>query len=297
LRSYAAIPDAACTYELWLEGVLKPRDGIQALAGEAPHQDAALVERIRSRLDVDGKVVRDFLGKFRLRANQPSREAIAARNIRYLGRLAPDLRYSEVETIHEKVVQKIEAAMAAELLGDDWPRMVIAAADATSEAINKIEKKRLTAEQLRPLVPSLVGPGKALLRRITNPGGGAQPSVLEEKLLAGGASAEMVEAAKSLRAHATIRELEVASSGLWSSEDILTDLRERLKHRVEAVRARFTGEPRPAPRIWQELTDVLTRQATAIDPRRLLLQDSDLLLGEVCQMADLCLTDWGVAGA
>jgi hypothetical protein len=241
-------------------------------------------------------VVRDFLSKFRLVANHPSRSAIAAQNIRYLGSLAKDLPFHELEAVHQRVVARIEAAMAAELLGDDWPRTVISPGPISTDAAAKIAKKRLTSEALKALVPELVNPAKILLTRITDPGR-VRASVLEEKLLAGGASPEMVETAKSLRALATIREFEVASSRLWSSEEMLVDVRERLRHRVEALRARFTAEPRPAARMWQELTDVLVRQAAAIDPRRLFLQDAELLLGEVCQMADECMTDWGVVSA
>lgn len=295
LRSYSAIPDASCMYELWLEGTIKPKDAIQGLMVD-PHLDSALVERIRIRFDLDTKIVSEFLNRFRLLPNQPPRSTCAAQNIRHLGQLARNLPYGHIEAIHETIVHKIETAMAAELLGDEWPRTLLVPASASTDARLKIAQKRLTAEMLGPLASGVRGAPRTLLKRITN-SGSTRPSLLEEKLLAGGASPGMVEAAKSLRAQASIRELEVESRSLWSSEEVIGDLRERLRHRIEAAKTRFGTEARPAVRMWEELTDVLARQASAIDPRMLFSQDSDLLLGEICQMADLCMIDWGVADA
>lgn len=295
IRSFSAIPDAPCTYELWLEGTLKPRDPIQTLMTD-PHQDVSLVERIRTRFGLAEMLVGEFLRRFRLHPNQPSRDAVEARNLRHLGQLARGLTYSQIEAMHESIVRKIEAGMAAELLGDDWPRMVLLPGVASADVSLKIATKRMTADVLGPLVAGLLGPATSLLRRITDPEG-SLPSILEEKLLAGGASPEMVASAKSLRAQATLRELEMAAGSLWSSDEMVDDVRERLRHRMDAVRTRFASDVRPAARIWQELTDMLARQASAIDPQMLFSQDPDLLLGEVCQMADLCMIDWGVTRA
>ena len=296
VRSYRATSDLDCTYELLLEGPLKRNDLIQNLLTEAGRHDAGLIEQVRVKLKLSAEECSAFLTRVRLVPDQPNRKDIVSRNFRHLSSQAPYLSGSQLDGIHSAILAKIEDAMAGDSLADAWPRQIIAP-DAALDALNaKIAAKRLTRDVLAPLVAPINSAPMPLLRRLVDDGL-AGTTVLEEKLLTGGATQGIVESAKSLRANAAIREAELASSGLWPQDDVLEDIRQRLELRVKALRADHEGDARPAIRMWRDLIHLLGTQAAAIDRRGIFFQDPDLLLGEICQMADLCMTDWGLAGA
>ena len=161
-----------------------------------------------------------------------------------------------------------------------------------SVARRKAESKRLTRAKLAPLLQGLPGRGGPLLKRIVERGA-AKPTVLEEKLLAGGAPPAIVDAAKSLRANASSQRLRLLSSGSGGEE--LESLHEVLRIRVISAAAAHADERAPAGKIWASLLDGLSTHAAVIDPNRLFGEMPELLLGEVCELADLCVVDFGAA--
>jgi hypothetical protein len=194
------------------------------------------------------------------------------------------------------MVTRINTAMAAELFEPRWLDAVFHPDSATPDAHKTYEAKKLSRKHLEPLVAPITAPARPLLKLITESNQDVL-TVLEEKLLAGGASPSIVESAKSLRANATIMEFENSAASLWDGEDILEDVRERLRIRVESLLALHEETTRPAVQVWNTLLDRLPQWADTIDGHALFRKDPDLLLGEVCQMADLCQTDWGQSNA
>lgn len=296
VRSYKAIPDIECTYELWLEGPLKRSDPIEKLRTDEGRSDGNLVEQVGAKCKLSSERAADFLSRVRLLADQPSRADIVSRNLRHLGLQAPHLSHRQLEAIHYAVVAKIESAMAGEGLGDAWPIAIVTPERVTNPIRARVDAKRLTRHILASAVAPISSAPKPLLRRLVG-GELGQATVLEEKLSIGGATDGIIESAKSLRANAAIREVELASSELVPQDDVLEDVRHRLEIRVEALRARYEQDDRPAVRIWLELIGLLSGQAAAIDGHGIFSQDPDLLLGEICQMSDLCITGWGVVHA
>ena len=296
VRSYNVVPGVECTYELWLEGPLKRSDPIQNLRTEEGRSEGSLVEQVRTKLALSAEGAAVFLKRVRLFPDQPGRADVVNRNLRHLGLQAPHLLPRQLEAIHSALVSKIESAMTGEELGDAWPIAIVAPDVVTNPIKARVDAKRLTRDILAPLVAPISSAPKPLLRRFVG-GELRQSTVLEEKLVIGGATDRIIENAKSLRANAAIREAELASSELLPQDDVLEDVRHRLEIRVEALRARYEQDDRPAVQIWLELIGLLSGQAATIDGHGIFSRDPDLLLGEICQMSDLCITGWGVVHA
>ncbi len=295
-RSYKAIPDHQCTYELWLEGPFKPGDSIEKLCTPEGRTDQDIIQQIRTKFNLSAEQAATFLTRIRLYPDQPSRSNVISRNIRFLALHAPDLAHRQIEAIHKALVERIETAMAGESLGDDWPVAIIAPGSLGDPVKAKISAKRLTLDILAPLISPMTASPKPLLKRFLDRDLG-QTTTLEQKLLAGGATEGIIRDAKSLRANAAIVEVELASRNLLPQDDVLEDVRQRLGIRVEALRSSHERDERPAIEMWRGLIGLLSGQVATIDARGIFSQDPDLLLGEICQMADLCITDWGVARA
>jgi hypothetical protein len=119
---------------------------------------------------------------------------------------------------------------------------------------------------------------------------------LEQKLILGAASPEIIGHAKRLRAAASEREYEVLSSQMFEDE-IIDDLQERLLIRAHGLLNQYGTGKTPAAAIWNQLIAVLSQQRDVIDRSGVFAKDSDLLLGKVCDLSDHCLTGWGVADA
>jgi hypothetical protein len=154
-----------------------------------------------------------------------------------------------------------------------------------------VAAKRISRSAARELLEAITVGARPLLRRIVDTT--SQPSVLEEKLLAGGATQAIIDDAKSLRANASIRRLEYFASSISDDTSALDDLRERLRIATNGYVAEHSPGPKAAAVIWNRLRPELLASAASVDPDRIFRQDGHLLLGEVCEMADECLTDWG----
>lgn len=296
LRSHRALPDAALTIEICLEGSLRPNDDIVMLRTDEGRCNPALQSKIQTRLQINSDECAAFLARVRLNPELCSRGAIIDRNIRALGNHAPHLPLAVISEIYGRVIERIYSAMAQDLLDPAWFAAVLHPQTASSGAQRTYAAKRLGRNDLRPLVAPITAQARSLLKRIIEPEKEG-PSVLEQKLLVGGASSGIVETAKNLRANAAIAEFENAAASLWDEDNLLEDVRERLRLRIESLLAVHENTARPAIVVWASLLERLSQWADTIDGYGLFRKDPDLLLGEICQMADLCLTDWGRSDA
>lgn len=96
-----------------------------------------------------------------------------------------------------------------------------------------------------------------------------------------------------LRANATSKKLElIASKG---NDEALTDLRLRLSVVANAQINLFRSKNKPAVEAWAAIQHELAVQSSDIDPGKIFGQDSSLLLGEICELTDLCELEWGQA--
>jgi hypothetical protein len=194
------------------------------------------------------------------------------------------------------VIGAIETAMKAALLPTDWKSRTCSSVPLSRTGNERFLRKQLTRDHLKPLFASITSPPLALLKSVVEPETG-RLSALEEKLIVGGATSEIIRKAKDLRALAIQREIENSAARIWDDGDALEDVRRRLETRVLGLMAEHRRGAMPAVIIWNKLVDVLTRHRDAIDLREFLNRDPELLLGEVCEMSDLCKTDWGIADA
>ncbi len=291
LRTYEALsrdsPGLTYTLECHLEGAIKRGDPLEKLArGER----GDCVPLVVAKLGISEAQCGEFLDRVVVRARLPSRETIRDVTRSYLAGLAPRARSQDIERVLETLRTAIHDAMMA-TRGFPFPEWVINVPSRDEEIRARIAAKRLDADRLRELVPDFAVGSRPLLRRLVGPER-STPSTLEIKLLAGGATAAVVEDAKSLRANAALRSTELLAAG--GQEEMLGDLRERLKIRVHGEEARAGALSEPARRIWPATLDVFSREAAVIDANRLFDQDPMLLLGEACDLSDKCEITWGV---
>src|SRR5262249_26815078 len=102
----------------------------------------------------------------------------------------------------------------------------------------------------------------------------------------------VVTDAKVLRANAAIREAEVLAGAIGNMGPALADVRARLKVVGNSVVGASNAAP-PAPGVWAAVMARLAPEGAAVDPRGLFHGDQMLLLGELCQVSDLCEFAWG----
>ncbi len=284
------------TFELYLEGAVAPKDDIQLLLTPNGRRVANLASGMSKTFGLDTTECQQFLKSVNVTHSLPAREVIGAWNLRLLISQAGHLPAKTLETTYDRVIGAIEIAMKAALLPTDWKSRACLAAPFSRTANERFLMKQLTKDHLRPLFASITTPPLALLKSVVEPET-ARLSALEEKLIVGGATSEIIRKAKDLRALATQREVENSAARIWDDGDALDDVRRRLETRVLGLMAEHKRGAMPAVMIWNKLVDVLTRHRDAIDLRGFLNRDPDLLLGEVCEMSDLCKTDWGIADA
>ncbi len=70
-------------------------------------------------------------------------------------------------------------------------------------------------------------------------------------------------------------------------------MRLRLSVLANAQISRFHSEDRPVVGAWAAIQHELGIQSSVIDPDSIFGRDPFLLLGEVCELTDLCELDWG----
>ena len=294
LRCHRVLGEVECTLEVFLEGPIDGKDRLSKFSAQASSGRQECVETIATKLGLVEPELSEFVGRVRVFADFPHRALIESDNLGFLGRAAPDLTYAELVDIHGRIIEVFCEAMASGDTGSHYPRAVIepeTIPDGDTRAL--VARKHLTRDRLGPLCANLASKPRPLIARMVEPHGDT-PTVLEQKLIAGGAPAQIVADAKELRANAASRKLELLAMGGLDRE--IEDVRQSLRLRTNSQVALHEDKPRPARYIWDGLLQMLTLQASAIDPNNHFGR-AEFLLGEVCELADECTTNWGVASA
>jgi hypothetical protein len=278
-----------CGLEARLEGAVARGDQAETLTFQGDGPTSEVVDRCAQRLDITAAEAADFLSKVTVIDHEPPRELIAAVMRDLLRRAAPGLSGVQVDSIYQTVFSKIEDAMEGRLLADQFPAVLVQPTTAEEAAQKLVEAKRLDRDTLVDLFGELTA-SKALLAQIADPSL-LTATALERKLRLAGAEDAVVEDAKTLRANAAIREAEVLSASYSDQEAVLGDVRARLKIVANSIAA-TAGDPR-GPTVWAGVMNRLATEAQSVDQSRLFDADQMLLLGELCQISDLCDFGWG----
>lgn len=278
-----------CRLEARLEGAVAHGDQAEALTFQGDGATRDVIDRCAQRLEITAAEAADFLSKVTVIDHEPPRELIAAVMRDLLRRAAPGLSGVQVDAIYQTVFSKIEDAMEGKLLADQFPAMLVQPTTVDEAAQKLVEAKRLDRDTLVDLFGELTA-SKALLDQIADPAL-LTATALERKLRLAGADDAVVEDAKTLRANAAIREAEILSASYSDQEALLGDVRARLKIVANSVAA-TVGDP-PGPTVWAGVMSRLPAEAQSVDQSRLFDADQMLLLGELCQISDLCDFGWG----
>ena len=282
-----------CRLEARLEGAIARDDDARRLTPLGGGATSAIAVRCAERLEIDEDEAREFLGRVTVVDREPARELIQAVNLDLLSKAAPALTGQELRDTYKRVFERIETAMEGRLLADEFPAALVQPATAGEAAAALVRAKRLDFDTLVALFGALHAP-PVLLRQISDPAALAT-SALEGKLRLAGANDPIVADAKNLRAQAAYRKAELLASSLFNPAAAIDDVRARLKLLGNSVVATVNAEP-PGPGVWAAVMSRLGGEAQAVDPARLFGADQMLLLGELCEVSDLCQFGWG-AGA
>jgi hypothetical protein len=296
LRTHRALAELseerAIDYDIRLEGAVDSGDAIRRLLVGGGGADDGMCDQCADRLGIDRAEAETLLARVTVRPNQAPRGLIEAQNRELLRTVAGDLSANELKDIYDETIEIVKQAMVADLLADAWPMAIVEPTSAAEAAVRRAERKRLDRDVLRPALAKLEGGDHRLLVAVTDPDR-LEATALEKKLVAAGASENLVDRAKQFRALAAIRVAEERGRSLFDVDALLADLHLRLLNEAESV-AEIVDTPAPAPAVWDELGRRLGSNPTLYDPRGLLRRDQLLLLGEVCQLSDECKYRWGI---
>ena len=235
-RAYAVAKDRPCTFELHLEGPTTSSPGTAAFVEDCTKASPTLRTKIRDLLtaalgrEATGVEVEDFLSRLRIRPHQPSQRDINDKCIRILGQLAPTLRIGDVTKLFDDLLQIVEGAQDAshDAIGEgigflEAQLAYLLVGEPSAEQV--VACKRLSRHVLAGLVPVPDQPQALLLieRSMT----GKPATALEEKLIAAGASAQVIQRARGLRAMSEMRRLELLA-GPTSRDAQLEDVCSRV---------------------------------------------------------------------
>lgn len=292
-RTHRSLTGVSATFALFLEGAVAKDDLLQGLCPPIEDIDEALIDKVSEKLTISQEECNSFLSNVIVNPNQPSREYIADRNIRLLGKAASYATHEQLEATYDTVINEILGAMSRAPLGDLIHQLITYPSSLDLELKQIIDTKRLDNTILATTFGSVLEGPFPLLQRIVEIHS-PQPTDLELKLIAAGASNNIISDAKSLRANATRLELEALASTLIQPGRKLEDIRERLIIFSNSISQRYSQEEHPALSIWHEVLNDLRRDPSSFDPNHVFSQDPFLLLGMICVLADECVIDWGV---
>ena len=294
-RTFSETSDLNAKYSLYIEGAIAVTDDLNALTLSSSSMDISndIVQKISQKLDIENSKCRDFLESVTVHANQPPRAHITSYNIRLMGQGSASSSIREIESLEEKLTDEILRAMSCDRLDNLLYRYIAKAEELEDEIKARIDAKRLTASNIADIIGSLASGDYPLLLRITDlheP----SPTNLQKKLIAGGATERIIKNAKELRANASIREVEIRSSGFINQEDRIVDVQIRITTLTNSIVEEHDELEKPAKIIWRKVLNELTQKKETVDPHRIYKQDPYLLLGAVRGISDECRIDWGV---
>ncbi len=293
-RTYQQTIDVNATLEIALEGAIKRKDPIECLLHDYNHRDSSLVSQVMGTFEITENQAIDFLSRVILVKSPPPRPHIRDCNLQLIHHQNTTLDHNTVSTIYDKLIREIERAMRAERPKPEWPHYLTHPSQMISEVKERLEAKRLTASHLRAIISPVYSSPRYLLRRISNSSSNSISS-LESKLIIGGATLGIINQARILRANTQLHWIKLQASSLGAITEVKEDLQVRLQTYMEAHCAAQRSSIKPAIAIWNELLNQFTANPSAIDRNEVLQSDPMLLVGEVCELADLCIVDFGEA--
>ena len=293
-RTHTQTLDVNASLEILLEGAVRTKDPISFLRSEADHSNEELIAATVQSLGIEKDEAQEFLARVTLLQPPVPRPQVSDANLLLIQQQNPTLTLQEASDIYNRLMSEIERAMRAEPLGVKWPTYVI---DPNPEVSERLKAKMLT----RPHLQRIVGPlsqaaSHYLLRRITD-SITTTVSVLERKMREGGATDRIIEHARALRANAQLRLLTLQARSLYTQDNLIADLEQRLEIYVIAKQEGRIASSTPALDLWRALLDDFNAHAAVIDANRIMDADPMLLLGHVCELSDRCIVNWGVAHA
>ncbi|WP_157596277.1 dsDNA nuclease domain-containing protein [Plesiocystis pacifica] len=288
-------------YEMWLEGVTSysgngaelqaHRKGTAAPSDKLTLAAQASLKKLFTSAETRKPDVRKFLHMLAIYDQLPARsKLIDASNMMELGKLYPHLSHRELASTYASILQTIEDAMTA-APDSPWPTTILEEDEPSQNT------KVLNSEQCRALLPhnSSLDPSRHITLSIGEMLR-SDPTALVEKLTRNGARERTVNSAKQLRLRATDHESQLLSSGEPDAADALEDVRARLIIFANSVASKCGKDQNSqhAQDIWDELVDKLMTTVQQHDPQGIFKQDAYLLLGELCQVSDMCNFSWGI---
>ncbi len=299
-RTYSALKEIGKVngfrLQLLLEGAIKAGDILKELTTCESDRSKDLVDRVGDILNVSLDEVARFLAFVQVVPVPISRESVHDVNKGMLSLAAPDMKGREIATIYIRVLDDILAAMSADRDRQGIYRFIREPESAEVELAAQVRAKRIDHTRLNAYMGRVTSGTSPLLKRFTDDGND-RISILVKKLLVARATESIVKRAIMLRANATSKQIELASSKLyWDFEPKLEDVRERIGTLNDSVVALHLDKDRPAVDAWNDLLNRLMNPEVAqnIDPNGLFDGDPFLLMGLNCDIADQCFTDWGV---
>lgn len=292
-RAFRETTQLEAKYSLFIEGAISSGDNLNLLSLPKKEISNEIIQKISEKLNIEAPECRKFLTYVSVHPNQPPRDHIKSANVSLMGRFSGNTSIREFESLEKKLTDEILRAMSCDRLDSLLYRHMTEEKEFEDDIKARIDAKRFTAQNVIRIVGSITNGDYALLVRITDLTT-SNPTKLEQKLIAGGATQRIIEHAKSLRANASIREAQIQSSGFFMEQAKMDDVQNRLEILANSVVAIFDESENPAKSIWLELRKEITSTVTSVDPNRIYQQDPYLLLGAVCGLSDECRIDWGV---
>ena len=289
-RTYLLTAGEERSLELVLEGAVKPKDRIGMLRRGEDRSE--LVPMVMDKLGACPASAGDFLSRVTLNEGATHRTDIHATNARLLHQHAPSLTQPEVESVHDSLLVEIEKAMRSDRMGALWPRSVVHPQRRSTVMDERRLAKTLNAERLAGIAEVLSAAGRPLLKRLVERG--SRPvSPLTQKLVVGGATDELIEQARNLKANAEYQRFVRASQKLAGEEALTIDLHERIRTYAYTAAAMHGTAAQPAIKMWAYLLEMFGNHAGSIDRNNLVRGDPMLLMGEGCILSDQCEFNWG----
>jgi hypothetical protein len=150
--------------EARLEGALKRDDLIRELATPArrPPSEETISECARL-LDERPALVGAFLECVQIEPRMPARELIRDRNLSLLASVAGSMSADDLSDVYDKTIGLLEAAMASELLSNEWPQAIFEPRDPEDAVARLVNSKRLDRDLLDGALAPLSNNGPPLL--------------------------------------------------------------------------------------------------------------------------------------
>lgn len=299
-RTYAALKEKGKVdgfrLQLLLEGVVKADDMLNELTTCGSDRSAQLINRVGDMMNISLDEVTRFLAFVQVVQQSSSRESIHDVNKGMLSLAAPDMKGREIAAIYTRSLDDILAAMSADRIRQEIYRFILEPGSAEAELADQVRAKRIDRTRLNAYMGRITSGTSPLLKQFTGDSN-ERISTLVKKLLAARATESIVKRAISLRANATSKQIEIASSNLyWDFEPKLEDIRQRIGILNDSIVSLHLDKDCPAVDAWNDLLSRLMNSEVAqnIDPNGLFERDPFLLMGLNCDIADQCFTDWGV---